>query len=154
MNGVVASDEVWTISEFGIREGNIVVVSMQDTHPKIHDMESEEWEEEVRMIRQGAMNPSAEVIKMNGTSSVRDGQEASGGRGVFLRDGIVENFVPRRQRQQRTGTDSMTSERREVSQENDRLLGEMTDEQIVGMQEELKEALTPETIAWFKRREQ
>ena len=80
--------------------------------------------------------------------------------GVFLRDGIVENFVPRRQRQQAeqktqtTNIDSGKDERVDISKENDIALEGMTVEQIKEMQEELTDVLTPETIAWFKEKRQ
>lgn len=139
---------------------------MQDTHPKIHDVDSLEWEQEVQMIQQGTMKPSAHVIKVNSIASIKnDAHDTSstkdsknGGSGsVFLRDGIMENFIPRRQRQQQvrtTAADSDIVERQNISRENEIMLEGMTPEQVEKMQEELKDALTPETIAWFKRRQQ
>ena len=141
-----------------------------DTHPKIYDVSSLEWEQEVQMLQQGIMRPSAQVVRANRGTGVRKGNS------VFLCDGIVENFTPRRQRQQagqRTQTAVTSSdknvghdrnkgspekdsasdaqdEKLAISRENNKLLQKMTLEQIWRMQEELEDVLTPEIIAWFK----
>ena len=102
---------------------------MQDTHPKIHDVDSREWEEEAQRIERGILKPSAQVIRVDDTSKTiveREGERE----GVFLHDGIVENFVPRRQRGQRARMNSIEDEKAEVSKENDTLLERMSAEQI------------------------
>jgi RPAP1-like protein len=126
---------------------------MQDTHPKIHDVDSREWKEEAQRIERGILKPSAQVIKVDDTSKTRD-MEEGGKEGIFLHDGIVEHFVPRRQRGQMARMDSIEDEKAEVSKENDALLERMSAEQIREMQEEVEETLTTETMAWFRRRRQ
>lgn len=117
------------------------------------------------MIEQGLMKPSAQVVNVGGSTNAKDdshdrdikqdGRSRDGS--VFLRDGIVENFVARRQRQQKTQpviADSNKNDREDISRENEIVLEGMTVEQIKEMQEELNEALTPETIAWFRKKKQ
>ena len=45
---------------------------MQETHPKIHDIIVWNGKQEVQMIQQGLMKPSAQVIKVDNSANIKN----------------------------------------------------------------------------------